>query len=521
MPSVRFAPERLIGGAAAAGAVAIGVVQLRDGIVPLLDTVTYWSGAEAVASGRPFTTNLAPSFSNFDVIEFAERGGRLPFVDFPVGYPLVAGLIGSVIGVRSAMQLLVVAALATVAALVVIGGRSFGVASRAERPAPRELSRLVWLSVVGCGVVALPATRLVTQGVLSETLFCASVIALVIALARYRAGGRWWPVAVLTVSTSLLRFIGAPLALLAGWEHWRRTGDRRGSVIRAVVLMIPAAVNIAAASAFGGGHNAGWRGLDRVDVEVFTRSVGGWFESRQGDLRRTYFAGDGPAWWAWIVTAVWIVGLAVVVIGYLRRRSPLPATSEIALVASAIVTAGLVAGMMGFDALVIADNRLMLPSGILTLVALAWAVPSSTRAVSIAALVTAAWVVVAVDPSTLGERFSDEAGTKPYSIAALESGASLVISNDADGIHWDTGIPTAYAPMNVKMLTGETVDIASIHAALPCALSKADGAVVLNDQAMFFEVDLDLLDLEVDNGRLLRYDDTGSIVYVPTESACD
>ena len=520
MRRLRLSHEHWVGGTAALGATVIGIVQLRDGIVPLLDTVTYWSGAESVASGRPFTTNLAPSFTNFDAVEFLDRGGRLPFVDFPVGYPLVAGGIGAAIGVRAAMQILVVAALAVVAALVVLGGRTTtqGVDSESQSV---DIARLGWLAALGIALVALPTTRLVTQGVLSETLFCASAIALVIALARYRTGGRWWPVAVLTVTTSLLRFIGAPLAVLAGWEHWRRTGDKRGSIGRTFLLMVPAASNILLASAFGGGHNAGWRGLDRLDVEVLTRSVGGWLDSRQGDLRRTYFTGEGPAWWAWIVTALWLAALLAVLVGYLRGRSRLPAVSQLALMASGIVTAGLVAGMMGFDALVIADNRLMLPSGILTIVAIAWAVPRSRCALSIAGIVTVAWIVSAVDPTSITERFSDEAGVKPYSLAVVETGASIVISNDADGVHWDTGTPAAYAPTPVKMLTGEAVDVEPIYAALPCALLEADGAVVLSDQAMFFAADLTLLDREVDNGRLTRVDDTGSIVYEPTDSACD
>ena len=36
---------------AAIGGAVVAAIQLRDGIVPLLDTVTYWSGAEAVAAG--------------------------------------------------------------------------------------------------------------------------------------------------------------------------------------------------------------------------------------------------------------------------------------------------------------------------------------------------------------------------------------------------------------------------------------------------------------------------------------
>ena len=499
---------------AAIGGAVVAAIQLRDGIVPLLDTVTYWSGAEAVAAGRPFTTDLAPSFSNFDALQFLERGGRLPFVDFPVGYPFLAGALGTLIGVRLAMHLLVVVAVAAVASLVVLGDVRRG----SERP---DTWRLAWLATFGVAVAALPTMRLVTQGALSESLFCASVLGLVVALSRYRNGGRWWPVAVLVVVTSLLRFIGAPLALVAGWEMFRRTGDRTRALVTSTILMVPAAGNIVLASANGGGHNAGWRGLDRVDFEVFARSVGGWFDSRQGDIRRTYFTDEGPSWWSWIVALAWIGTMAVVVFGYLRGRSRLPATSQIALVASAVITSGLVAGMMGFDALVIADNRLMLPSGVLTLSALVWAIPTTRRTLVVASLASVLWLAVAVDPSNLSERFSDDDTTPAYSKVAAELGVSIVITNDADGVHWDTGLPAAYAPTPVKMLTGETVDVETIHRRLPCALAKADGAVVVSDQAMFFAADLARLDAEVDAGRLNRSETPGVLVYRPTASACD
>jgi hypothetical protein len=71
------------------------------------------------------------------------------------------------------------------------------------------------------------------------------------------------------------------------------------------------------------------------------------------------------------------------------------------------------------------------------------------------------------------------------------------------------------------MLTGETVDVETIHRRLPCALAKADGAVVVSDQAMFFAADLARLDAEVDAGRLNRSETPGVLVYRPTASACD
>ncbi|NDH47869.1 MAG: hypothetical protein EBX99_08515, partial [Acidimicrobiia bacterium] len=79
---LRRPSERTVAGAVSAtAAIVVGLVQFRHGIVHLLDTVSYWSGAQAVADGHPFTSRLAPSFSNFDAVEFVQRGGRIPFVD--------------------------------------------------------------------------------------------------------------------------------------------------------------------------------------------------------------------------------------------------------------------------------------------------------------------------------------------------------------------------------------------------------------------------------------------------------
>jgi len=511
----RPAERTIVGAVAATAAMVVGLVQFRHGIVHLLDTVSYWSGAQSVADGHPFTTRLAPSFSNFSAVEFAERGGRIPFVDFPVAYPLTAGAIGAVIGVRPAMQLLCVVALGAVAWAVVAG---------ASRDASTRRTSL--LAVAGVLLVMMPTTRLVTQGALSEPLFCAVSLWLVVALARFRDGGPLRPVVVLASLVGLLRFIGAPLVLLVAWEHHRRHGNAKKSLSLAAAMVAPAAANAMWASLSGGGHNAGWRGLQRADLETLVRSVGGWLDARQGDLRRTYFTLDGPSWWSWIVTAAWLALLAYALIGLLRRRGTLPAAAELALVASGIVTAGLVAGMAGFDGLVIADNRLMLPSGLLTLAAVFWTISARFdrpvgrpwRAAPVLALV--AWTVVAVDPADVGVSFSDNSEPRTYSVAARDLGASVVVSNDADALHWDTGIPAAYAPLAVKPLTGENVDEVPLYEALPCALADNDGVVVLSPEATFSVVNRALLDAQVEAGRLEYESMTGADVYRPTDDAC-
>ncbi len=302
---MRITPTRVVAPVTAAAAAAIAAVQLRSGIVPMLDTVTYWSGARATADGHPFTTTLAPSFTNVDQADFLRQGGRIPFVDFPVGWSTLSGVVGAVVGVETAMVALTVVVVAVVGALVVVGTRPVTTWSAATLRA-----------VVAIGIVTLSAFRLTTQGVLSEPIFCALVLGFVIALARHRDDrAPWWIVAVLGACLGLVRFVGAPLVVLAGLERYRR--DRR--VLPAlgwtIGLMVPTLVNMIWSSASGGGHSAGWRGLDPLDVRWFARSIGGWVEAGQGDLRYTYFAGAATAWWAWPLAVLVIGGCVSAALG--------------------------------------------------------------------------------------------------------------------------------------------------------------------------------------------------------------
>ena len=513
---LRRPSERTVAGAvAAAAAIVVGLIQFRHGIVHLLDTVSYWSGAQAVADGHPFTSRLAPSFSNFDAIEFVERGGRIPFVDFPVAYPLSAGLLGAVIGVRHAMQAICVLALAAIAWAVVAGARK-----ETTRP------RLFLLAAIGVLVVLMPTARCVTQGALSEPLFCAVAVWFVVSLARFREGASFRPVAILGATLGLLRFIGGPLVVMAAWEHHRRHRDPRKAIGIAVAMIAPTATNAAWAAMSGGGHNAGWRGLQGNDVSFLVRSIGGWFDSRQGDLRRTYFSLDGTSWWSWLVALLWLGAIVVALIGMIRKHGKFPAPAELALVASGLITSGLVLGMLGFDALVTPDNRLMMPSGVLALFALAWimndrvdSLPSRLRLV--VPILVVVWAVLAVRPQDVGERFSDEKGVPAYSMVAAASDASVVISNDADAIHWDTGIPAAYAPMAVQPLTGEVIDEAALYRDLSCVLLRNNGLIVLSATETFASVNLRLLENEIKEGRLVHEASNGASVYRATDVACE
>lgn len=519
MPSALPRPS-FVWWAAGAGcaALVVAVVQLRTGIIPMLDTATYWSGTRALTEGHPFTTTLAPSFTNFTAAEFLERGGRLPFVDFPVGYPTLAGIVALVLGAERAMGLVTALAIAAAAVLVVRGVR------------PASSMTAAWRGVVAVGVVALPTSRLVTQAALSEPLFIAVVLGLLAGLLRYRRSGSGFAVVVgLAMAAGLLRFVGAPLAIGVGLEHHRRGARLPASLGWTALGMAPALVNIVWASAAGGGHRAGWRGLQRDDAELLVRSVGGWLDARQGDLRITYFGGEGAAWWAWMVAAVWLVAIGWAVLG-LAHRVPrrLPEPLELALAAAGILTAGLVVGMLGFDALVIADNRLMLPAGVLTIAGVAWSLEVPTpragrinwaRAGARWAAV-ALWWLVAVEPQHLGERFSDLTAPPAYVAAAADSGAAIVIANDADGVHWYTGLPAAYAPLPVKALTGEVVDQAAAYRALPCPMWRHGGVLIIADDALFGSSGSEILDELVTEGRLSSEPVVGGVRYRPTPTSC-
>ena len=197
--------------AAALAGLAVGLVQYRAGVIHLLDTVTYWSGIEAVSRGDLFRTGLAPSFSNFSAAEFAARSGDLPFVDFPIGYPLVAGVFATVLGARNAMRIVCLVSLAVLAVLAVT----------LDGPSGRSRARATILAVFAALLVTTPAMRLVTQGALSEPLFCAVTVAFVGSVVRFRSHGRAAPMLILGSVVGLLRGHGCWSGARWGQSSWQ------------------------------------------------------------------------------------------------------------------------------------------------------------------------------------------------------------------------------------------------------------------------------------------------------------
>src|SRR6478735_6290107 len=167
--------------AVATGAVALAACAwlLRDGLSPTLDASSYLSATHEVAHGHPFTTRIAPSFSNFSVIEFLDRGGRLPFVDFPALYPTVAGILAVVTGAKAALVVVSVVSVLVVAVLTVTGAGGVR----------RNLPTLARRGVAGVGIVSLSTSRIVSRPVLAGPFFCPGAVGLLVALLAGRRDG--------------------------------------------------------------------------------------------------------------------------------------------------------------------------------------------------------------------------------------------------------------------------------------------------------------------------------------------
>lgn len=485
-------------------------VELRNGVLPTWDTVSYWSGAEAIRHGDWFGSHLQPSFSNFTVIEFLERGGRLPFVDFPIGYPIVVALVGLVIGTQAAMAVWTVAAVAAVAALVCVGpvGRAVSVEVLAAR------------ALLGLGIVATSPFRVVTRTAMTEPLFCVAALGLVLGLLNHRRSGRGWPVVIAAaLACGMLRFVGAVLVVLVGVECWRRSRSVLRSLGWAAVVVAPTALNAWWTSRAGGGHTARLHGISGMDVERFSRSVGGWVDARHANVALTFFSSEGARWWAALVAVVWLAAALVAIVGVILDPGRwMPPELELCLAAAGLLMIGLVAGMVGFDALLNPDNRVMLPLGVLTLAGAAWSIDARHGRALLTA--TAVWALVAVFPRGPGDPYFPTA-TAPATVAAAEaSGAKVVVSPDADLVHWYSGLPAAYPPKTYFELTGEHVDATDQWAALPCALYRADAVLIVPRGGLLFDLDLAALDDLVATGALEPDEQTDVTVLWPSGSAC-
>ncbi len=284
-------------------------------------------------------------------------------------------------------------------------------------------------------------------------------------------------------------------------------------------------IDAAWARAVGGGHTNTWHGLDATDVRLVGRSLAGMLDATTGNLAATLLrVGDLLPWWGYPLAVVWLVAVLVAAAQYAGltgARRPLPAAAEIPLVCAGLLTAALLAGIASFDALATPDNRLMLPTGVLSLCALVWVVDVSGKRLIAAFAVVAVWILSAAHPWDAGQIFT-AADRLPAAAELRGTRARVIVSNDADGIYWELGIPAAYLPPPRMSLTGAPVDRAALYAELPCALAEHDGIVVVLAGALFGVDGQDELDALVAEGRLhASATPSGSaMIYAPNDQSC-
>jgi hypothetical protein len=186
-----------------------------------------------------------------------------------------------------------------------------------------------------------------------------------------------------------------------------------------------------------------------------------------------------------------------------------------------LLTVALLAGMALFDALATPDNRIMLPAGIVTLCALVWSVDVAVQRVWVPALALGAWVLLATAPWHAGSTFGST-DRLPVARQFRDLDARVIVTNDADGVYWETGIPSAYLPPPRMSLTDEPVDRAALYQQLPCALERGHGVVIVFEGA-FFGVDpqtQSFLDGLVSDGRLVPDSFEGGTIYESSPTAC-
>lgn len=482
---------------------------VRRGPEQFLDAGSYAAGVEGFHHWRPGTSRLAPSFSHFTSVDFLRRGGRIPFSDFPLGFPLVAWPFALLFGDRGALLAVgVLAAGATVGLLVW--------SARPDRSA-EGMARGAVMAVFGLGVALMPMYRKVLGAGLSEPLFILLVllcVSLLLAAERDRPGLVAWAVAA-AGAAGAVRFVGLALVVLPAAVLVRRAPRDRRTYLWIGGSMAPAVLNAAWGSAVGSGHQLALRRIDVFDVHLFTHSVAGWVDRHHGDFSSFFAKPEWPNWWGPLLALVWCGVALVALVGVLTGRHVLPRALELSFAAGGLLAGGLLGGMLLFDSLVTTDNRLMLPAGVVSLAGLVWWLLE--RWWKVAAGAVALWVLTAVGPWTV--RVLDVAPRDPDLVAAVGD-APVVMSDAADGVWWYTGAASAYLPLATRQLTGEPVDQAAEIRQWPCLLYRVDGVVVLTGGLFADRSTQGMLDDLVASGDLELTEVGRMRRYVPTGAGC-
>jgi len=490
-------------GAATLALVLLAALTL-DGPTRFLDSASYAAAVDAISNGRGLSVGLVPSFSDFTAVEFLRRGANIPFVDFPVGHPLVASPIALVVGAPTALLVLCLGCSAASAALIVRGpsGR------RASHPT--HAIRLL----VALGLLLLPIHLDVIGAGLSESLFL--VLLLAAAVNATSDDPRRWRIAVVLAGLAgAVRFVGLPVVAVPALLLYRREGARRTAPWVAIAVL-PTVVDAAWAAAVGGGHRPGWRGLADDDLRFTLHSIAGWVWQGRGDFTKLFGNTSWPPLWSVPVALAWLVAGAWAVGRLLRGPEQGDRSLTVPLSMALVLTLSLFVGMAFFDALVVPDNRLMLPAGVLTIVGLLWWAGERFDARPVLT-VTLAWIVAAVAPWSVRPL---QAVPSSSDLVAAVGDARVVVSDDADAVWWETGAAAAYLPLPTRTLTGERVDQVAEFLPIPCLLAERQGVIVVTGGAFGDRSLQPELDRLTEEGVLDRTEFGAVVRYAPTAVGC-
>ncbi len=499
-------------------AVAAGVAgvlaawRLHDGLAMVGDSGSYLAGASGFGEGRWFRTPLVPSFSEHPLLDTVADAGWSPYADFGLGLPVTIAIVAVAAPLRIAAGAVNVVAIAAIAAGVVVGPWT-----------PRRHGELWARAVLAVALSCWPILRFTGVGVLSEPLFCAAAVGLAIVLARMRAPTPRWLLAAgaLAVLMGLTRFVGPAVAVVAAVLLVQRgLSWRKGLAWGALTAAVPV-VAAAAATGPGGSRVVRFhdRGLD--DVFFLARGVGGWFEAGMGDQTATLLrASFDPSLVDWAVAAGAMVGAVAVVWWWLRppwtrTRSQL----EPALVLATALVVVVVPSMFLLDAILKLENRILMPSGVLVIGAGGWWLARRARTL-VALGGVALWAVVATHPWAWLERPSP---SRPTALTDAVAGLDVpyVVTNLADHVWWHTGVPAAYLPTGYHNRSERVDDPVPIVAALPCALARTGGAIVIDAGALVVPAVADQLAVDVAAGRYEAEElAPGVVAYWPTGLDC-
>lgn len=364
----------------------------------------------------------------------------------------------------------------------------------------------------------------------------------------------------LTVIAGFTRFVGPTVAVVVALLLVRRgVSWRRASWWFLATGLVPTAVT---ALASRGTRTWSFHSRSTEDIFFLARGVGGWFDAGMGDQTSTLLrASFRPSPMDWSIALVAITGAVVVMWIWIREilkgttrikssrpkagtgpamgRTPSPAV--ILATALALVV---VPSMFFLDAILKLENRIMMPSGILMICAAGWWLADKASA-PLAVGGVCLWAVVATQPWNWLER-PDPSRPTALTDAVDELGdrygVEYVLTNQADLVWWHTGVPARYLPSGYHNRSDRTYDPRPIMAALPCALARNDGAIVVDmnvglpepvitgddvlsrgDASVDDVISLeDRLSLDVAAGRYDRVEIAPGIVsYRPTGLGCD